>query len=352
VRTVPRDVRIFVTIPPPASDGSGYRDRVRRASQLSEAAGFYGALIYSDNRTVDPWVVAQELISATERLSPLVALQPMYMHPYTVAKKIASLGLLYDRRICLNLVAGGNRGDLAALDDVTEHDARYRRLTEYTRLVELLLESTRPVTFEGDHYRVRALTVFPTLPGRLRPELFISGSSDAGRRAGEQLGAVAVRYPAPPGVNGAGQDPGSHGGGVRLGIIVRDSDEQAWRVATERFPASRAGQMLQRMARRVSDSEWLTELSTAEEFPGGPDSPYWMGPFQNYASFCPYLVGNREKVADEVARYIDAGCRTFIMDTARDESDYAETSALFEQALSRSAAALAAPRPPSTMAEL
>ena len=333
------DVRIFATIPAPANDGGGYRDQVRRASHLSEAAGFHGALIYSDNRTVDPWAVAQELISATDRLSPLVALQPTYMHPFAVAKKIASLGLLYGRGVCLNLVAGGNRGDLAALDDVVEHDARYRRLTEYTRLIEMLLNADHPVTFDGEHYRVRALTVFPALPRHLRPELFISGSSVAGRHAGEQLGAVAVRYPEPPGGDDAGQEPSPHGHGVRLGIIARDCDEQAWAVANERFPASRAGQMRQRMARQASDSQWLSRLSAAEEFPGGADSPYWMGPFRNYASFCPYLVGNREKVAAEVARYIDAGCRTFIMDTARDESDYHETRALFELALSRSVAA-------------
>lgn len=334
VSNPPGDVRIFATVPPPVGAGTGYRDVVRRAAQLSEDAGFCGALVYSDNRTVDPWAVAQELIAATRRLTPLIALQPVYAHPFAVAQKIASIGLLYDRHVYLNLVAGGNQTDLAALDDRTAHDARYARLVEYTRLIELLLAGGRPVTFDGDHYRVRGLAVFPALPERLRPELFISGSSDAGRRAGEQLGAVAVRYPMPP---GADEDV-PRGGGVRLGIIARDTDEQAWRVARDRFPASRAGQMLQRMARQVSDSQWLSQLGTAAEFPGGPGSPYWMGPFHNYASFCPYLVGSHENVAGEVARYLDAGCRTFIMDTARSEADYLDTRDLFARALIRSGA--------------
>ena len=30
-------------------------------------------------------------------------------------------------------------------------------------------------------------------------------------------------------------------------------------------------------------------------------SPYWLGPFHNYKTFCPYLVGSYERVADELA---------------------------------------------------
>ncbi|MFD1045891.1 LLM class flavin-dependent oxidoreductase [Kibdelosporangium lantanae] len=191
-------VRLFTTIPAFGRLGSEYCRTVRLAGQLSEAAGFEGALIYSDNNTVDPWAVAQELISATERFKPLVAVQPAYMHPYTAAKQIASYGLLYGRRVCLNLVAGGSRKDLAALDDFTEHDERYHRLTEYAQLIRLLTAGTGPVTFDGEYYKVHNLTLFPTVPEHLRPELFISGSSEAGVLAGERLGAVPIRYPRPP----------------------------------------------------------------------------------------------------------------------------------------------------------
>jgi alkanesulfonate monooxygenase len=326
-------VRLFTTIPPAGRGGhpgrDDYRQLVRRTARMSEEAGFEGALVYSDNNTVDPWVVAQDVVLATERFKPLVALQPVYSHPYTVAKTIASYGLMYGRSVCLNLVAGGNRSDLAALDDATEHDQRYERLTEYARLITLLLAGAGPVTFDGDFYRVRTLGMFPALPEHLAPELFISGSSEAGRRAGERLGALALRYPQPPGTG----DPGPHndlgGGGVRIGIIARDCDQEAWSVARDRFPDTRAGRMLQRMARNSSDSEWITRLSESEEFPAGAGSPYWMGPFKTYATFCPYLVGSYERVAAEVTRFVDLGCRTFILDTARAESDYADITTVF-----------------------
>jgi alkanesulfonate monooxygenase len=324
-------VRLFTTIPAFGRLGSEYRRTVRLAGQLSEAAGFEGALIYSDNNTVDPWAVAQELISATERFKPLIAVQPAYMHPYTAAKQIASYGLLYGRRVGLNLVAGGSRKDLAALDDFTEHDDRYLRLTEYAQLISQLCAGAGPVTFNGDYYRVTNLAMFPALPEHLQPEMFISGSSEAGVLAGERLGAIPIRYPRPPNAADAGLDIGA--GGVRLGIIARETDEEAWQVAHERFPMSRAGQRLQKMARAASDSKWLLKLSESDEFPGGTNSPYWMGPFKNYASFCPYLVGGYEKVVPEVVRYLESGCGTYIMDMARGETDYVDTAAVFARAL-------------------
>ncbi|MEU0149744.1 LLM class flavin-dependent oxidoreductase [Streptomyces sp. NPDC006288] len=328
-------LRLFATIPPPTGPG-GYVRTVRQAARYAESAGFTGALVYSDNNTVDPWVVAQEVLAATEGFVPLVALQPLYMHPYTVAKRIATYASLYGRRIALNLVAGGSVGDIAALCDANSaHDDRYRRLTEYAQLIGLLLTGPGPVTFEGDHYRVRALPLSPALPPSLAPELFISGSSEAGRRAGQTLGAVPVRYPEPPGVADPEADGDRRGTGVRIGVIARDTDQEAWAVAHERFPASRAGRLAQRAARGVSDSQWVARLSVADEFPGGPDSPYWMGPFLNYATYCPYLVGSHEKVEKEISGYLDAGCGTFILDTARADDDYAVIAAVFDRALKR-----------------
>lgn len=330
-----RKPRLFATIPPfvPGTQGE-YRETVRQAARAAEAAGFVGALVYSDNNTVDPWAVAQETIIATERFEPLVALQPVYMHPYAVAKTLSSFAALYGRRVCLNLVAGGSHSDLVALHDNTPHDERYGRLTEYAQLIRLLLSESRPVTFDGRYYDVLSLHLKPAMPADLRPVLYISGSSPAGRQAARDLDAIPVCYPEPPGKSVA--HDGLAGGGVRIGIIARDTDEEAWAVAHRRFPGSRAGRLTQMLARGVSDSEWCARLSAAEEFPGGPGSPYWMGPFLNSSTFCPYLVGSHEKVEAELAWYVAGGCQDFIMDTARDEDDYAAVAATFQRVSDRS----------------
>jgi alkanesulfonate monooxygenase len=63
-----------------------------------EGIGCEGSLIYTENGLVDPWVVAQVLVESTTSLAPLVAVQPVYMHPYSVAKMVSTLAHLYERR--------------------------------------------------------------------------------------------------------------------------------------------------------------------------------------------------------------------------------------------------------------
>src|SRR5687768_1959989 len=101
-------LRIFTTCPQSKDVSAGqYLPLVEAVSRWSEAARCEGMLIYTDNSLVDPWLVAQIVLQRTERLRPLVAVQPAYMHPYAAAKMVASLAHLHGRALWLNLVAGG-----------------------------------------------------------------------------------------------------------------------------------------------------------------------------------------------------------------------------------------------------
>ena len=59
---------------------------------------------------------------------------------------------------------------------------------------------------------------------------------------------------------------------------------------------------------KVSDSHWHRQLSELGGSEGGQTThdPYWLWPFENYATFCPYLVGSYERVASELRRYIES----------------------------------------------
>jgi len=54
---------------------------------------------------------------------------------------------------------------------------------------------------------------------------------------------------------------------------------------------------------KVSDSSWHRQLSDLGNTGSEAENPY-----------CPYLVGSYDRVADEVARYVDIGYRTFILE--------------------------------------
>src|SRR5881296_696572 len=182
-----------------SSDGDPetYVQRVADMARWSEQAECKGILVYSDNRLLDPWLVSHSIIQNTTSLCPLVAVQPIYMHPYAVAKMVASLGHLHRRRIYLNMVAGGFKNDLVALNDTTPHDKRYDRLVEYTTIIRRLLEGASAVTCRGEFYAVDKLRLTPPLEADLFPGIFVSGSSDAGLAAAKAIGATAIRYPKP-----------------------------------------------------------------------------------------------------------------------------------------------------------
>ncbi len=333
---------IYATCPQSKDvEQSAYLAAVANVSVWSEQAGCTGILVYTDNGIVDPWLVSQVVIETTQRLCPLVAVQPVYMHPYSMAKMITSLAFLHGRAIHLNMLAGGFRNDLLALGDETPHDERYQRTVEYTEIAMALLRGQGPVTVSGRYYSVSNLQLTPALPAELVPELLVSGSSPAGLQAARTLGATAVKYPDRPGEErlSSGDEAGA-GFGVRVGVIAREDADEAWQVAHERFPDDRIGQVTHRLAMGVSDSHWHHQLSSREGSRTGPANspapiepdPYWLGPFQNYKTFCPYLVGSHDRVARTLAHYMEIGTTTFILDIPASEEDLAHIGVVFARA--------------------
>jgi len=195
-----------------------------------------------------------------------------------------------------------------------------------------LLDTNLPVSFNGEFYKVDKLALKPPLPPDLMPGVFISGSSPAGVAAANSLGATAIKYPEPPQECAPLSSPDLASSGVRVGIIARDCDHIAWEIAHERFPSDRKGQLTHQLAMRVSDSSWHKQLSEREAL-DSEQEVYWLGPFQNSKSNCPYLVGNYDRVARELRRYIASGYRTFILDIPPTEEELAHIQKVFELAI-------------------
>jgi alkanesulfonate monooxygenase len=245
---------------------------------------------------------------------------------------VASLGFLYRRRIYLNMVAGGFKNDLTALNDTTPHDKRYARIVEYTTIIKQLLAGPGPVSFEGEFYKADKLRMTPALPAELFPGIFISGSSDAGLDAAKAMGATAVKYPKPAKEYEGQASLEGIDSGIRIGVIARKQESEAWEVAEQRFPEDRKGELTHQVAMKVSDSLWHKQLSELAEEAKTGRSPYWLRPFETYKTFCPYLVGSYEGVAEELSHYIDVGYRTFILDIPPSEEELHHTHAAFELA--------------------
>ncbi len=309
-----------------------YVQQVVNVARWSEEAGCTAILVYTDNSLVDPWLVSQIILQNTQRLCPLIAIQPIYMHPYSVAKMVASFGHLYGRRIYLNMVAGGFKNDLLSLNDTTPHDDRYTRLVEYTTIIRLLLTSPDPVTYTGKFYRVDKLRMTPPLAPEHFPGILMSGSSDAGLAAAKAVGAVAVQYPKPAKECEPIAFLNGFKAGVRVGIIARETNEDAWTIAYERFPGDRRGQLAHELAMKISDSQWHKQISDMAKELGSTQGVYWIWPFENYKTFCPYLVGSYQCVSEEISRYLQIGYRTFILDIPPNREELRHVQTVFQMA--------------------
>lgn len=329
VTTLHQGLELFSTCPPLETESlKQYRSRIIDVARWSEAAGCRGILVYSDNGQFDPWTVAQLIIENTETLCPLIAIQPVYMHPYTVAKKVSSIAGLYGRKVYLNMIAGGFSNDLIALDDHTPHDNRYDRLEEYTQLIMALLRGDEPVNFAGTFFKSHGLRLLPRCPDDLVAGVFMSGSSVAGRTAARTTGALPIEYPGPSSLD----REQSGVAGIRAGIVARKQSDEAWKAAYRRFPADRKGQMLHDLAMKVSDSVWHKQLSDIARERQQEGSPYWLVPFENYKTMCPYLVGSYQEVGDELSAYMRQGYSTFITDVPESPDELSHIGQAFAYA--------------------
>jgi alkanesulfonate monooxygenase len=120
--------------------------------------------------------------------------------------------------------------------------------------------------------------------------------------------------------------------GMRIGILARDTHKEAWNDARNRFPETRAGQLAHQLAEKTSDSEWHKKLSGQNGNGEAEEPVYWLGPFHHYHTFCPYLVGDYDEVANLLSTYLEAGCTTCILDIPVAEQELQDTMNVFKQA--------------------
>jgi FMN-dependent oxidoreductase (nitrilotriacetate monooxygenase family) len=82
----------------------------------------------------------------TKHLGFGLTFSPTYMHPYYVARHVASLDHVTGGRMALNLVTSARRSDAAnfGFDELMEHDQRYERADEFIDVLKGLWSTIEP----------------------------------------------------------------------------------------------------------------------------------------------------------------------------------------------------------------
>jgi alkanesulfonate monooxygenase len=304
---------------------------IRQTARWSEQFGCTGTLIPTSNDSLfDPWVAAQAVLSDTASFSPLVALNPIYMHPFTAAKIVSSLTYLYNRRIYINLVAGAALSHQRALDDDLDHDARYHRLAEFTDLLIELLASPAPVSFQGNFFTTRNLQLLNRPAAHFFPEFLMAGQSTSAWALAKRCGGTLMQMLQPSMAAGVSSN------GVYFGLITRPTEESARAAARSLFPEDADSHGVLDFSMRNTDAEWKNRMRVfGTESTSIAGTGFWAGPFANYRSDGPWVVGSYERATDLVYQLLCHNVDTFILELVPDKSEYEHASLVFEQAKAR-----------------
>lgn len=297
-------------------ESSKYVDEVMRVAQFGDRNGFEGILLFEGNDVaVEPWSMAQHILAHTERSSPLIAVNPIYLHPFTAARIITSFALLYCRKVYLNMITGTSTSDLRGLGDDLSHASRYSRLGEFIFLLRQLLTSARPVNFKGEFYETNGLLLRPRLPAELLPEFLMAGQSDDARRVSAEMECLMMQM-LPPDL-----EQGIRAPGINFGIFAREDRDQARRAAQLRFRDSVENRELLKYTMENTDSVWKQQLSEAGQGGELHENGYWLLPFSTFQADCPYLVGSYAEIGAKLRCFAHRNVSTIILDVIADEQE-------------------------------
>ncbi|MFE7504648.1 LLM class flavin-dependent oxidoreductase [Promicromonospora sp. NPDC057488] len=331
-------MQIYSAAPPSVSTvGVNHLERLTEVALKCEEAGWDGVLVPHNLHEVDPWLVAGQLGSLTERLIPLVAVQPSSLPPHTAAAIAAAFASLYGRPLYFNLVAGAGEEELRSTGDHLEHNKRYERLLEYGRILRALLRGEQ-LNHRSEYYRYEGFRLSPRPAALSDCKFFVAGSSPAGLKVALEIADVVVTHPGPIDEwRSTFLEPllaqGYSGElGIRIGILARSERDEAWNTALERFPPTRKGAIKTALKTRSSNM-WAQQLaSRALSEDGSQDDVYWLGAFKTGRISAPYFVGAHEDVGARLGEYVQNGVSHIILSDTMSAGEHVDINTALRHA--------------------
>jgi len=298
---------------------------MRQIAVTAEHLGYDGLLIPTGSSCLDPWVTAASLAPITQRIKLLVALRTSLGAPVSSARQAATLDQALGGRLLLNVVPGGDATELAADGIFLDHDERYAHADEFLTIWRrLLLGET--VDFAGQHFQVRQGRNYFAPVQKPYPPLYFGGSSDAAHDlAARQVDAYLTWGEPPQAVGEKFADIRQRAArqgrqvklGVRLHVIVRETNEEAWADA-ERLISKLTDEDIAKAQASYARMDSVGQARMAALHGGRRDrlevAPnLWAGVGLVRGGAGTALVGDAATVAERLREYVALGADTFVL---------------------------------------
>ncbi|MGZ7173999.1 FMNH2-dependent alkanesulfonate monooxygenase [Burkholderia gladioli] len=307
-------------------------DYFRQVAVAADTLGYEGVLLPTGRSCEDAWVVASSLIPATKRLKFLVAVRPGLSSPGLSARMASTFDRLSEGRLLINVVTGGDTAELEGDGVFVDHDTRYQITDEFLHIWrELLAKSHQDgtVDFDGRHLQSKGGKLLYPPVQEPHPPLWFGGSSPAAHQIAADHIDTYLTWGEPPeavarkiaDIRARAEARGRKiKFGIRLHVIVRETEEEAWADADKLISRlddatiARAQQAFAKM-----DSEGQRRMAALHGGKRGSRQDLevypnlWAGVGLVRGGAGTALVGSAEQVAERMREYQTLGIETFIL---------------------------------------
>ncbi|MBB5390937.1 MULTISPECIES: FMNH2-dependent alkanesulfonate monooxygenase [unclassified Herbaspirillum] len=304
-------------------------DYMKQVAVAADTLGYDGVLLPTGRSCEDAWVAAASLIDATRRLKFLVAVRPGLTAPTLSARMAATFDRLSNGRLLINVVTGGDPVEQESDGVFGTHAERYEISDEFLKIWRDVLAKTHTggaTDFDGKHLKVKgAKALYPPLQTPY-PPLYFGGSSDEAIDLAAEQVDVYLTWGEPPAAVAekiarvrarAARAGRTLRFGIRLHVIVRETNEAAWQAADElisRLDDETIAKAQANFARM--DSEGQRRMAALhggrrDQLEVSPN--LWAGVGLVRGGAGTALVGDGATVAARMKEYADLGIDTFIL---------------------------------------
>jgi alkanesulfonate monooxygenase len=297
----------------------------KQIAQAADTLGYSGVLLPTGKSCEDAWIAASMLAPVTEKLKFLVAVRPGLTSPTLSARMAATFDRFSKGRLLVNVVAGGDPVELAGDGLFLNHDDRYELTDEFLSIWREALNGS-DVDFDGNYLNVKGGEVLYPPVQKPYPPLYFGGSSSAAMDVASNHVDVYLTWGESPEKvkekietmkNKAAKKGRTLRFGIRLHVIVRKTEEEAWKSAEELIEHvdEETIQSAQKAFAKM-DSEGqkrMSELHKGDRSDLEVSPNLWAGVGLVRGGAGTALVGDAETVAERMKEYADLGIDTFIL---------------------------------------
>ena len=297
----------------------------KQIAQAVDDLGYTGVLIPTGKTCEEGFIVASTLVPVTQNLKYLIAVRPGLMSPSFAARMSATLDRFSNGRLLINVVAGGDPVELAGEGVFLDHDKRYELTDEFLTIWRKLF-TEEEVNLEGDYLQIEGGQLpYPTVQ-KPYPPLYFGGSSPAALEVAAEHIDVYLTWGEPPAqvekkIKKMRELAAAQGRtikfGIRLHVIVRPTEEEAWEAANkliEHVDDETIAQAQKVFSRMDSEGQRrMTNLHNGDKAKLEVSPNLWAGVGLVRTGAGTALVGDPDTVAARMKEYADLGIETFIL---------------------------------------